>query len=156
MIGMSSLDWSVVGRLVAAVGVGGLVGWNRQLYNKPAGLGTHMLVSLASALLVSIPEQLSPTPAIDGLSRVIQGVATGIGFIGAGEILHKNSAQPHEQSSITGLTSAAAIWATAALGMLYGCGLWTAAVTGSVLVMAILIFIKPLERSLSIAPKPKS
>ncbi|HEY9828304.1 MAG TPA: MgtC/SapB family protein [Stenomitos sp.] len=153
---MSDSDWSVVVRLVAAVGVGGLIGWNRQLNNKPAGLGTHMLVSLASALLVSIPEQLSPTPAIDGLSRVIQGVATGIGFIGAGEILRKDSPQTYEQSTIKGLTSAAAIWATAALGMLYGCGLWITAVTGSVLVMGILLFTKPLERSLSIAPKPKS
>jgi putative Mg2+ transporter-C (MgtC) family protein len=143
---MSQLEWSIVVRLVAAVAVGGLIGWNRQIGGKPAGLRTHMLVSLASALIVSIPAQISPAHAFDGISRAIQGVATGVGFLGAGEILHKESLRGDDSPTVKGLTSAAALWTTAALGMVCGCGLWLTALTGTMLVMIILIIAKWMER----------
>ncbi len=143
---MAQLEWSIVIRLVAAVVVGGLIGWNRQIGGKPAGLRTHMLVSLASALMVSIPEQISPAHAFDGISRAIQGVATGVGFLGAGEILHQDSSQGNNNPKVKGLTSAAALWTTAALGMVCGCGLWLTALTGTFLVMVILTIAKWIER----------
>ena len=103
--------WDTAIRLGAAVLVGGLIGWNRQISGKPAGLRTHMLVSLGAALIVLIPVQSNPTHSADGLSRAIQGVATGIGFLGAGEILHRPSAKGNGES-VKGLTSAAALWTT--------------------------------------------
>lgn len=132
-------------RLGVAVIIGGLIGWNRQIANKPAGLRTHMLVSLGSALIVLIPVQANPAHSADGLSRAIQGVATGIGFLGAGEILHRQSVKSN-QDTVKGLTSAAALWTTAALGMVCGCGLWATGLIGTVLVLLILTVAKHLEK----------
>jgi putative Mg2+ transporter-C (MgtC) family protein len=132
-------------RLGGAVIIGGLIGWNRQIAGKPAGLRTHMLVSLGAALIVLIPVQANPAQSADGLSRAIQGVATGIGFLGAGEILHRQSAKSN-QETVKGLTSAAALWTTAALGMVSGCGLWATGLIGTVLVLLILTVAKHLEK----------
>ncbi|NET36769.1 MAG: MgtC/SapB family protein [Cyanothece sp. SIO1E1] len=95
-------------RLTLALLVGGVIGWNRQVHGKAAGLRTHMLVSLGAALFVLIPLQIGISQPADALSRVIQGVATGIGFLGAGEILER-SRQGSSKPTIKGLTSAAAI-----------------------------------------------
>ena len=81
-----------------------------------------MLVSLGAAIFVLLPLQMNDKAGLDGLTRVVQGVATGIGFLGAGEIL-KVSRKAGEVK-ITGLTSAASLWVTAAIGMVAGCGLW--------------------------------
>lgn len=132
-------------RLVLAVFVGGVIGWNRQSLGKPAGLRTHMLVCLGAALMALIPIQLSSSPSPDAVSRVIQGVATGIGFLGAGEILHQ-PIQGTAQPKVQGLTSAAAIWTTAALGLVTGCGLWMTSLIGLLLVWLILSLAPRLER----------
>ena len=131
--------------LILAVLVGGVVGWNRQLNGKAAGLRTHMLVSLGAAMIVLIPLQTSSSHSADALSRAIQGVATGVGFLGAGEIIH-SSQQEAAKTQVQGLTSAAAIWTTAALGMVTGCGLWQISLTGTLLVLLILTVAKRLER----------
>ncbi len=131
--------------LILAVLVGGVVGWNRQLNGKAAGLRTHMLVSLGAAMIVLIPLQTSSSHSADALSRAIQGVATGVGFLGAGEIIH-SSQQEAAKTQVQGLTSAAAIWTTAALGMVTGCGLWQISLTGTMLVLLILTVAKRLER----------
>jgi putative Mg2+ transporter-C (MgtC) family protein len=138
-------------RLVLAVMAGSVIGWNRQRAGKPAGLRTHMLVSLGSALIVLIPLQTSPSHA-EALSRAIQGVATGIGFLGAGEILHQSKLDSHKVE-VQGLTSAAAIWVTAALGMAIACGLWLTALTGTLLAWLILKFVKKLEKLVLIRPE---
>ena len=104
-----------------------------------------MLVSLGAALIVLIPLQTSGSHSPDAVSRAIQGVATGVGFLGAGEILHE-SVQGTNKPQIKGLTSAAALWTTAALGMVTGCGLWLTSLTGTVLVLLILTVVKRLER----------
>ena len=104
-----------------------------------------MLVSLGAALIVLIPVQANPAYSADGLSRAIQGVVTGIGFLGAGEILHRQSVKSN-QETVKGLTSAAALWTTAALGMVSGCGLWTTGLIGTVLVLLILTVAKHLEK----------
>ncbi|WP_404787900.1 MgtC/SapB family protein [Altericista sp. CCNU0014] len=139
--------WDTGIRLLVAVIVGGLIGWNRQIAGKPAGLRTHMLVSLGAALIVLIPLQVNPDRSAEGLSRAVQGVATGIGFLGAGEILQRQSARG-DRKTVKGLTSAAALWTTAALGMVSGCGLWPTSLIGTLLVLFILITVKRLEEYL--------
>src|SRR5262245_6732544 len=95
----------VIVRLVAATLLGAIVGIQRQSTGKPAGLRTHILVSLATAVFVISCSSVGMS--VDGLSRVIQGIVTGIGFIGAGTILKLS--QEHE---IKGLTTAASVWMT--------------------------------------------
>jgi putative Mg2+ transporter-C (MgtC) family protein len=108
----------VVVRIVVAVALGGLLGAERERAGKAAGLRTHMLVALGSALFVMFPAELGMR--VEDLSRVIQGVATGIGFIGAGTILKRSEAE-----EVHGLTTAANIWLTAAIGLAVGGGqLW--------------------------------
>src|SRR6185436_14645594 len=104
----------VIIRLLAATLLGGLIGIQRESTRKPAGLRTHLLVSLATAAFVIA---CSGSMTSDGVSRVIQGIATGIGFIGAGTILKLS--QEHQ---IKGLTTAASVWMTAAIGLTVGLG----------------------------------
>ena len=112
----------VVARVVVAALLGALLGWERERAGKAAGLRTHMLVALGAALFVLFPAEAGMD--IADLSRVIQGVATGIGFIGAGTILKRV-----ESEQVEGLTTAASIWLTGAIGMSVGAGqLWLSAV----------------------------
>lgn len=118
-------------RVIAATLLGGIVGLQRERAGKPAGLRTHMLVSLGTAVVV-----LAGTGAgmnTDGLSRVIQGIVTGIGFVGAGAILKLN-----EQREIQGLTTAAGLWMTAAVGVACGVGALGLAVIGTILAVIVL------------------
>ena len=143
---ISSNDWlGLTYRLTLALLVGGVIGWNRQAAGKPAGLRTHMLVSLGAALFVLIPLLASSSTSIDSLSRAIQGVATGVGFLGAGEILHK-SVNESNKLSVKGLTSAATIWVTAALGMIAGCGFWQLGLLSTLMALFILSVAKKVER----------
>ena len=129
----------VVIRLVAATVLGGLVGIQRESTRKPAGLRTHVLVTLATAAFVTAcAGSMSP----DGLSRVIQGIVTGIGFIGAGSILKLG--QEHE---IKGLTTAASVWMTAAIGVTVGLGSLGIALMITVLALIILSLAR-LEHSI--------
>ena len=108
----------VLVRVVIAAALGGLLGAERERAGKAAGLRTHMLVALGAALFVLFPAEAGMSTG--DLSRVIQGVATGIGFIGAGTILKRA-----DSDEIHGLTTAASIWLTAAIGMAVGAGrLW--------------------------------
>jgi len=100
----------VVVRLVTAALLGGLLGAEREALGKAAGLRTHMLVALGAALFVIAPDQAGL--AAGDLGRIIQGVAAGIGFIGAGTILKLT-----DREEIKGLTTAASIWLTAAIGI---------------------------------------
>lgn len=142
-------DWvSLIFRLTIAVLAGGVIGWNRQLRGKAAGLRTHMLVSLGAALFVMVPLGLADTPSRqleDATSRAIQGVATGIGFLGAGEILQTRRG-PGDHQKIKGLTSAASIWVTAALGVAAGSGMWQLILVATLLSLFILIGAKWIEQ----------
>lgn len=143
---ISSDDWlNLALRLTLALLVGGLIGWNRQSAGKPAGLRTHMLVSLGAALFVLIPLLASTSKSVDAVSRAIQGVATGVGFLGAGEILHQ-STQQSGKPNVKGLTSAATIWLTAALGMAAGCGFWQLSLLSTLMTLLILSVAKKIER----------
>jgi len=126
--------------------VGGIIGWERQLRHKAAGFRTHMLVSMGSALFVLIPLAMGKNEnGRDAIERVIQGIASGVGFLGAGEIL-RQSKQEIGEVEVHGLTSAAAIWVSAALGTAAGCGLWQLALIGALLSLFVLKVVKQLER----------
>ena len=105
-------------RICTAALLGGILGLERERAHKAAGLRTHMLVALGCALFVMFPAESGM--ALQDLSRVIQGVATGIGFIGAGTILKRA-----DSNEVQGLTTAAGLWLTAAIGLAVGAGhLW--------------------------------
>jgi putative Mg2+ transporter-C (MgtC) family protein len=102
-------------RLTVAGVIGGLLGWERERSGKAAGFRTHILVAVGTAAMVAVPSQAGFGP--DPVSRIVQGLATGIGFIGAGCIL-----KPDGEGTVRGLTTAAGIWLTAAVGITAGLG----------------------------------
>ncbi|HWQ33527.1 MAG TPA: MgtC/SapB family protein [Blastocatellia bacterium] len=134
-------------RLAAAAAAGSVIGLNRELHGKPAGLRTHALVTLGSAVATlaclhyGTPNQL---PNQDALSRVIQGIITGIGFLGAGVIMREQSS-----SRIHGLTTAATIWVAASLGIVCAIGHWPLVLMATGWVLAILVLGSPLEKFIS-------
>lgn len=121
----------VVIRLIAATLLGAIVGMQRESAGKPAGLRTHVLVSVGSALFVIA--SAGSGMSSDGVSRVIQGLTTGIGFIGAGAILKLTT-----EREIQGLTTAAGIWMTAAIGVTVGLGSLGVALLSTALTWVIL------------------
>ncbi len=118
-------------RLLFAAVLGGLIGFEREQKGKAAGLRTHMLVAIGSALFV-IVAQLPGGSAAD-VSRVIQGLVAGIGFLGAGTILNGR-----REEEIKGLTTAASVWLTAAIGVAAGLGRETTAILATVLALVVL------------------
>jgi putative Mg2+ transporter-C (MgtC) family protein len=118
-------------RLLLAAILGGVLGYEREVAGKSAGMRTHMLVALGAALFVLVPQQAGVSP--DDLTRVLQGLITGIGFIGAGSILKSADA-----GQVHGLTTAAGIWLTAAIGVAAGLGREATAVLSTVLALIIL------------------
>jgi putative Mg2+ transporter-C (MgtC) family protein len=129
----------VVVRLLLAALLGGLLGLQRERHGKEAGIRTHMLVAAGSALFVLVPMQAGMDS--DGLSRVLQGLLAGIGFLCAGSILKLES-----EEQVKGLTTAAGIWMTAAIGMCAGLGREATAVLSTLLVLGILALEAPLRR----------
>jgi len=121
----------VLVRLIAATVFGAIVGMQRERAGKPAGLRTHMLVCLGTAVVVLACSGAGMN--LDGLSRVIQGIVTGIGFVGAGSILKIT-----EQRDIQGLTTAAGLWMTAAIGIAVGLGGLGLALISTVLMVIVL------------------
>lgn len=136
---------TVAARLGLALLLGAAIGWDRQRAGKAAGLRTHMLISLGACLFVLV--QLGLGPQADALSRTIQGIATGIGFLGGGVILHHANSD-EKGKRISGLTSAAAIWATAALGIAAACVLWRTALLAAGAALITLVLVKGAETTL--------
>lgn len=118
-------------RLVLAMFLGGLLGYERAVMGKAAGMRTHMLVCLGAAIFVMALEQNGAES--DAMSRVIQGVAAGIGFLCAGTILKGRSI-----SDVKGLTTAAGLWASAAIGVAVGLGREATAVLATAIVLVVL------------------
>jgi putative Mg2+ transporter-C (MgtC) family protein len=121
-------------RMLLATLLGGLLGYQREHQGKAAGLRTHMLLALGSAFFVLIPLQAG-MPLTD-LSRVLQGLLAGIGFLVAGAILKQQDAE-----QIHGLTTAAGLWLTASVGMAVGLGREVSAILGTVLALIILALL---------------
>ena len=130
-------------RLGSAVAIGGLVGFDRGLRQKPAGLRTHALVSLGASLMAYTGLELAP--ADPGAStRVLQGVIAGVGFLGGGVILRDTQDQ-----RVRGLTTAASIWIVAGLGMACGVGHWRTALLASGFTLLVLIGGRRIEQLLA-------
>ncbi|WP_407295520.1 MgtC/SapB family protein [Stutzerimonas zhaodongensis] len=126
-------------RLLLAALLGGMLGYEREYKGKAAGLRTHMLVSLGAALFVLVPQEAGMP--IEDISRVMQGIVTGIGFLGAGTILKGSSVQ-----DVKGLTTAAGIWLTAAIGVATGLGHESTAVMTTALALIIFLLMPALEQ----------
>jgi putative Mg2+ transporter-C (MgtC) family protein len=121
-------------RLLVALALGAVLGYERESVGASAGLRTHMLVSLGSALFILIPLQAGMD--MQDMSRVLQGLISGIGFLGAGAILKMNSEE------IRGLTTAAGIWLTAAVGVAAGMGLEALAVLSALFGWVVLAMLR--------------
>jgi putative Mg2+ transporter-C (MgtC) family protein len=118
-------------RLLVAAILGGLLGYERERQGKSAGVRTHMLVAIGAALFVLIPQQAGASST--DLSRVLQGLIAGVGFLGAGAIIMGT-----KDVETRGLTTAAGIWVTAAIGMAAGMGRESTAVLSTVIALIVL------------------
>ncbi|APC41774.1 MgtC/SapB family protein [Clostridium estertheticum] len=148
------LVYQVAIRLALAVLVGGLIGYEREFKNRPAGFRTHILVCLGAAItsmiqLYSIQEttnmilqhpELQSAMKVD-IGRLGAQVITGVGFLGAGTIIH-------DKGSIKGLTTAASIWTVACIGLAIGLGYYTLTILSAICVFIVLVFLKTFENKL--------
>lgn len=125
-------------RVIMAALLGAVVGFERERAGKPAGFRTHMLVCLGTTVVVLACSGARLDSA--GLSRVIQGIVTGIGFIGAGSILKLS-----EQRDIQGLTTAAGLWMTAAIGIAVGLGTLGIALISTLMTLIVLGVLRAME-----------
>ena len=124
-------------KLVVAAVLGGLVGIEREMFRKPAGIRTHVLVSIGSCLMMLLSKSFSFFPGADP-SRIAAGVVTGIGFLGAGIIIHYGG-------NIKGLTTASSLWVVSGIGLAVGFGYWTGAIITTLIVLFVLVFLKTLR-----------
>jgi len=145
---MAQEYFEIVFRIIAALAAGGLIGLERSHRGRPAGFRTHALVCLASSLLMLVtvyeshwfPRESAGRVILDP-TRMAQGIMTGIGFLGAGAIIK-------EGFTVRGLTTAASIWVTAAIGILTGIGFYFAALVGTVFVLGTLSTFRWIEARL--------
>ena len=119
-------------RLLIAALLGAILGFEREQKGKAAGVRTHMLVAMGAALFVLVPQVAGAES--DAMSRVVQGVIAGIGFLGAGTILKNKDG---DESHVKGLTTAAGLWMTAAIGVAAGLGRESTAVLSTLLALAV-------------------
>lgn len=126
-------------RLGAATAVGAVIGVDREVRGKPAGLRTVTLVALGAAIFVLLGETLTATSGNSATASVIQGIVTGIGFLGAGTII-----RGQDEGSVKGLTTAASIWLAAATGVACGLGQWPILLVAIGLGLLILL-LDPVE-----------
>lgn len=137
MESLAALPWPILARrLIIAFLLGAIIGLERERRERPAGLRTHILVSTASALLMMLSQTVAGESFDPG--RIAAGVVTGIGFLGAGTIIRYGS-------SIKGLTTAASLWAAAAVGLAVGMGWYLAGVLTTILIFITLVVIRALE-----------
>lgn len=149
--------WEILLRLFLSAVAGGIVGLEREITGKPAGLRTMILVSLGSGLFMILSLSAFPAGSSD-LGRIAAGVVTGIGFLGAGAIFR-------EGVTIRGLTTAATIWVTCGLGLAIGAGLYLEAFFAFFFAIIALVFLHPIEEAvpkqklyrltLTLRPKPE-
>ena len=141
-------DLVIIGRVAGALVIGAMIGFERTFHGRPAGFRTHSLVCIASALLMIVTVYQNQWMTLlehDAIrtdpTRMAQGIMTGIGFLGAGVIFK-------EGLTIRGLTTAASIWITAAIGILVGIGFWFAAVAGAAATLIVLALFRFIEAKL--------
>jgi putative Mg2+ transporter-C (MgtC) family protein len=145
--GVAAVTQLILRMLLAAI-LGGLLGYQRERQGKEAGLRTHMLVALGSAFFVLIPLQAGMS--IGDLSRVLQGLIAGIGFLLAGTILKQQA-----PGQIYGLTTAAGLWLTAAVGVAVGLGREASAILGTILALIILALLPQVGPHTEAGKRPR-
>lgn len=140
MASLAPIPWpNIAARLCTAVVFGAVIGIDREYSDKPAGLRTNMLVALGAALFVLVPIQSGVAESDStALARTLQGIITGVGFVGAGSILR--------EGQVRGLTSATAVWISAGVGVAAGLGDWPLSFIGTVLALVILRLVKFAEK----------
>lgn len=140
---MTELDWpDILLRLGVATLAGGAIGLDRDLHDKPIGLKTLGIVGLSTATVVLLAVQFAePGKISDAASRVIQGILTGIGFLGAGVIVREG-----HRFRVHGLTSAACAFLAACLGIACGAGAWRIVLVALLIAIALLTVGRPVER----------
>lgn len=127
-------------KLLAACALGGLIGFSREKEKKAAGLRTHILVTLGSALFTAISIYFSQAFPGSDAARIASNIVVGIGFIGAGTIIQ------NPQGSIVGITTAASVWVAAGIGMAIGCGFYFAGTFAALLTILALYFLHGFEK----------
>ena len=142
-----NFEIEIIFQLVLAVILGGLIGLDREYKKRDAGLRTYSLVCLGATLFTIIgffmSQKFKGEIGVDiDPSRIIQAVAIGVGFLGTGVIIHK-------ESHVEGLTTAAALWVVAAVGVGVGSGLYVIAVFTTLIIIGILVGVRPMERNLN-------
>ncbi len=137
---MWSLSGTVIAKVLLAVLLSGIIGFEREMHGRSAGLRTHILVCLGAALIMIVGRHITLGTAHDP-GRVAAGVITGIGFLGAGEIIRT-------QGGVHGLTTAACLWLVAAIGVAVGSELYALSMLCTVLAVAVLFALSRLERRL--------
>jgi putative Mg2+ transporter-C (MgtC) family protein len=145
---MGHEDLVIIGRVAGALVIGGMIGFERTFRGRPAGFRTHSLVCIASSILMIVTvyqNRWMTEMAYEAIrtdpTRMAQGIMTGIGFLGAGVIFK-------EGLTVRGLTTAASIWITAAIGILVGIGFWSAAVVGTAATLIVLALFRLIEARL--------
>lgn len=130
--------------LLVSLGLGTLLGWERQAEGKPAGLRTHTLVCLGSTLFILTARHAAQAfgAGFSDPTRIIHGLVTGVGFLGAGAIMRQDGA-------VHGLTTAASVWVVAAVGAAAGVGAYGLATTSAVLALIVLQLYDPLDKWVS-------
>lgn len=137
---MATPFWEIVLRLFLAVLLGGAIGYQREIAEKPAGLRTHALVSLGSALIMVVSIDIQPVLGLErtDVTRIAAGVVTGIGFLGGGAIIRQGSI-------VRGLTTAASIWVVSGVGLAAGGGLYVASIVSTLFILLTLTVLKYIE-----------
>ncbi len=138
-----SIEWEYIGRLILALILGGVIGYERESAHRPAGLRTNILVCLGATLIMLLESYYhAKHPDTSDNLRMAAQVITGIGFLGAGTIVQT-------RSSIRGLTTAATIWVTAAIGLSIGEGFYYAAIAVTIIALVSLRVLKRIENALA-------
>ncbi len=134
-------DLNIIINLLIAFVLGGAVGWLREMEGKTAGLRTHILVSVGAALFTMISGEMIFRSGLADPGRIAAGVVTGIGFIGAGCIVQARGA-------VRGITTAASIWVTAAIGIAAGTGFYVGAVAATIIALMTLWILREVEKKI--------
>jgi putative Mg2+ transporter-C (MgtC) family protein len=138
MAGQSDFLQNIMPMLAALV-LGAAIGLEREIHRKPAGLRTNMLICMGAAMFTLISKHIGINT--DAETRIIQGVVTGVGFLGAGVLIH-------QQGNVHGLTTAATIWLVTAVGIACGARLYGLSITASILAIIVLMGLTPIERKM--------
>jgi putative Mg2+ transporter-C (MgtC) family protein len=141
-----TVEYKILMHLLAALAAGGLIGLERSYHGRPAGFRTHVLVCVSASMLMLVTLyqsvwyglEVAHAPSSTDPTRMAQGIMTGIGFLGAGVIMK-------DGFSVRGLTTAASIWVTAAIGILAGIGFYFPVIVATVLTVSALSFFRWLE-----------